>query len=190
MAAPRRGQANGKTLIECDRFWNRRSAGQGARTALPGSRRDFSNLRSFAKIGQKVAAREKNLVGEKTMAAPTPIDGDYDYIIVGAGSAGCVLANRLSADPDKRVLLLEAGGRDNWIWFHIPVGYLFAIGNPRSDWMFRTEAGARAERPLARLSARQGAGRFVGDQRHDLHARTGRRLRSLAPARAHRLGLG
>jgi choline dehydrogenase len=65
--------------------------------------------------------------------------GEYDYIIVGAGSAGCLLANRLSADPDKRVLLLEAGGRDNWIWFHIPVGYLFAIGNPRSDWMFKTE---------------------------------------------------
>jgi choline dehydrogenase len=65
--------------------------------------------------------------------------GEYDYIIVGAGSAGCLLANRLSADPGKRVLLLEAGGRDNWIWFHIPVGYLFAIGNPRSDWMFKTE---------------------------------------------------
>jgi choline dehydrogenase-like flavoprotein len=67
------------------------------------------------------------------------IDGDYDYIIVGAGSAGCVLANRLSADPSRRVLLLEAGGRDDWIWYHIPVGYLFAIGNPRSDWMFKTE---------------------------------------------------
>jgi choline dehydrogenase len=67
------------------------------------------------------------------------IEGDYDYIIVGAGSAGCVLANRLSADPKNRVLLLEAGGKDNWIWFHIPVGYLFAIGNPRSDWMFKTE---------------------------------------------------
>ncbi|HEX4043711.1 MAG TPA: GMC family oxidoreductase N-terminal domain-containing protein [Xanthobacteraceae bacterium] len=64
---------------------------------------------------------------------------EYDYIIVGAGSAGCLLANRLSADADKRVLILEAGGRDNWIWFHIPVGYLFAIGNPRSDWMFKTE---------------------------------------------------
>jgi choline dehydrogenase-like flavoprotein len=74
------------------------------------------------------------------MPESTPLDGEYDYIIVGAGSAGCVLANRLSADPSKRVLLLEAGGRDNWIWFHIPVGYLFAIGNPRSDWMFRTEA--------------------------------------------------
>jgi choline dehydrogenase len=67
------------------------------------------------------------------------LDGEYDYVVAGAGSAGCVVANRLSADPTKRVLLLEAGGRDNWIWFHIPVGYLFAIGNPRSDWMFQTE---------------------------------------------------
>jgi choline dehydrogenase-like flavoprotein len=69
-------------------------------------------------------------------------EATYDYIIIGAGSAGCVLANRLYADPKNRVLLLEAGGRDNWIWFHIPVGYLFAIGNPRADWMFRTQAEA------------------------------------------------
>ncbi len=62
----------------------------------------------------------------------------YDFIIVGAGSAGCVLANRLSRDPRNRVLIVEAGGRDNWIWFHIPVGYLYAIGNPRADWMFKT----------------------------------------------------
>src|ERR1700733_4078489 len=74
------------------------------------------------------------------MSEATTDEGEYDYIIVGAGSAGCLLANRLSADADKRVLLLEAGGRDNWIWFHIPVGYLFAIGNPRSDWCFKTQA--------------------------------------------------
>ncbi|MDD3444673.1 MAG: GMC family oxidoreductase, partial [Zavarzinia sp.] len=68
------------------------------------------------------------------------LEGEFDYVVVGAGTAGCIVANRLSADPRNRVLLLEAGGRDDWIWFHIPVGYLFAIGNPRADWMFRTEA--------------------------------------------------
>ncbi|MDP1537921.1 MAG: GMC family oxidoreductase N-terminal domain-containing protein [Burkholderiales bacterium] len=69
--------------------------------------------------------------------------GTFDYIIVGAGSAGCVLANRLSADPDVSVLLLEAGGKDNWHWIHIPVGYLYCIGNPRTDWCYQTvpEAG-------------------------------------------------
>ncbi|PJK29809.1 GMC family oxidoreductase [Minwuia thermotolerans] len=72
----------------------------------------------------------------------TSFEGEWDYIVVGAGSAGCVLANRLSADPKNRVLVLEGGGRDNWIWFHIPVGYLFAIGNPRSDWLYKTEAEA------------------------------------------------
>jgi choline dehydrogenase len=64
----------------------------------------------------------------------------FDYIIVGAGSAGCLLANRLSRDPSKRVLLLEAGSKDNYHWIHIPVGYLYCIGNPRTDWLYRTEA--------------------------------------------------
>ena len=77
------------------------------------------------------------------MAPGTELDGDHDYIVVAAGSAGCVVANRRSTDRNNRVPVLEAGGNDNWIWFHIPVGYLFAIGNPRSDWMFETvkEAG-------------------------------------------------
>jgi choline dehydrogenase len=68
--------------------------------------------------------------------------GSYDYIIAGAGTAGCVLANRLSADPDVSVLLLEAGGKDDWIWIHIPVGYLYCIGNPRTDWCYQTETEA------------------------------------------------
>ncbi|MEB3894587.1 GMC family oxidoreductase, partial [Pseudomonas guariconensis] len=67
-------------------------------------------------------------------------DSVFDYVVVGAGPAGCLLANRLSADPSCRVLLLEAGGRDNYPWIHIPVGYLYCIGNPRTDWCFKTEA--------------------------------------------------
>ena len=69
----------------------------------------------------------------------TPPTETFDTIIVGAGTAGCLLANRLSADPSRRVLLLEAGGMDNYHWIHIPVGYLYCIDNPRTDWRYRTE---------------------------------------------------
>ncbi len=76
----------------------------------------------------------------KTASSVSAGEADYDYIIVGAGTAGCLLANRLSADPAVRVLLLESGGKDNYHWIHIPVGYLYLMGNPRTDWGYKTAA--------------------------------------------------
>jgi choline dehydrogenase len=71
------------------------------------------------------------------MADTAPV---FDHIVVGAGTAGCLLANRLSADPGRSVLLIEAGGKDDYLWIHIPVGYLYCIGNPRTDWLYQTDA--------------------------------------------------
>ncbi len=82
----------------------------------------------------------------------------FDYIIVGAGTAGCLLANRLSAKPDKRVLLIEAGGNDDYHWIHIPMGYLHCIGNPRTDWCFNTES----EPGLNRRKLRYPRGKVLG----------------------------
>ena len=83
---------------------------------------------------------------------------EFDYIIVGAGSAGCLLANRLSANPQHRVLLIEAGGKDNWFWIKVPVGYLYTIANPRTDWCFATEA----DPGLAGRSIHYARGRVIG----------------------------
>ena len=77
-----------------------------------------------------------------TRSASLPSHDAFDYIVVGGGSAGCLLANRLSRNPAMRVLLLEAGRKDDYPWIHIPVGYLYCIGNPRTDWLYKTEPDA------------------------------------------------
>ena len=114
---------------------------------------------------------------EKTPLMPRRLEGEFDYIIVGAGTAGCVLANRLTEDPEIQVLLLEAGGKDDYHWIHVPVGYLYCIGNPRTDWLYKTQVRTRPERPLPLISPRTRTRRQLIHQRHDLHARPTRRLR-------------
>jgi choline dehydrogenase len=84
--------------------------------------------------------------------------GSFDYVIVGAGSAGCLLANRLSKDPSNRVLLIEAGGKDDWFWIDIPVGYLYTIANPRTDWCYKTQP----DEHLAGRSIHYARGRVLG----------------------------
>src|SRR4051812_46003564 len=108
---------------------------------------------------------------QKRIHAPSPVAtirrgmedatdnfGSYDYVIVGAGSAGCLLANRLSKDPATRVLLLEAGGKDDYFWIGVPVGYLYTIANPRTDWCYKTEP----DEHLAGRSIHYARGRVLG----------------------------
>ena len=95
----------------------------------------------------------------------------FDYIVVGAGSAGCVLANRLTASGRHRVLLLEAGGHDRNLWIHIPLGYGKLFTDARVNWLYKTEPEPELEQPPGHPAARQGAGRIELDQRPALYAR-------------------
>ena len=111
---------------------------------------------------------------------------ETDYVVVGAGSAGCVMAARLSEDVGSKVVLLEAGGNDNHFWIHVPLGFGGGrFADARVNWMFETEPDPGGRRMS--LAARQGIGRIIVDQRNDLHSRPTRGLRPLAPARQSRL---
>ena len=113
----------------------------------------------------------------------------FDYIIVGAGSAGCVLANRLTASGRHRVLLIEAGGADRNIWIHIPLGYGKLFSNAKVNWLYASEPEPELNNRRVIQPARQGAGRIELDQRAPLHPRPGAGFRPLAPARQRRLEL-
>ena len=103
----------------------------------------------------------------------------YDYVICGAGSAGCVLANRLSVEPGVRVLVLEAGPMDRDLMIHIPAGVYAVYTDPKLNWSYETEDEPELNGPKRVYATRQGRRRFVVDQLHGLHARPSQGLRSL-----------
>ena len=114
----------------------------------------------------------------------------YDFIVTGAGSAGCVVAARLSESGRHRVLLLEAGPPDSNPWIHIPLGFAKTYVNPQVNWKFETEPQPQLANRRLYLPRGKTLGGSQFDQRHGLHARQPRRLRRMAPARLRRLGLG
>ena len=134
--------------------------------------------RTVARQARRTARRHRR--GRSTGGKQTM----FDYIIIGGGSAGCVLAARLSEDPDVTVALLEAGPADSSVLIHCPAG-VAAAGrkNGQANWDFETDAAARPQRPARLPAARQGAGRLEFGQRHDLHPRPSRRLRPLGRRR-------
>ena len=113
---------------------------------------------------------------------------EFDYIVVGAGSAGCVVAGRLGETGKYKTLLLEAGGKDTYPWIHIPMGYAKLYANPSVNWCY-SSARARTRRPPALSASRQGAGGHRFDQRDDLHAWSARGFRRMAAAGLYGLGL-
>ena len=146
--------------------------------AGPVRRRDGAIVYARAGAVPRRRANERDLRGSVVQET-----GSFDYIVVGAGSAGCVLANRLTAIGRHRVLLLEAGGEDRNLWIHVPIGYAKLFTDARHNWLYNSEpepelGGRSIIQPRGKVT-----GRLLVDQRAALHPRAGRGLRPLAPAR-------
>ena len=119
----------------------------------------------------------------RTIMSKSGFDAEFDVVVVGAGSAGCVLSARLTENPDITLCAIEAGGRDRNPWIHIPMGFGKLVPNPNVNWGYADRAGAGPRRPQHRLAARQGVGRLRLHQRPRLPARRAKRLRRMAAAR-------
>src|SRR5689334_1187756 len=130
-SAPWRGRSSGMAPV-----WVQPAEAPSALTGRPREAARVPTLRGLGMLTPRRSMQRRRWRpgGRAWMAETERTFGTWDYVIVGSGPAGCVLANRLTADGRTRVLLLEAGGKDNYVWIHIPVGYLYCIANPRTDW--------------------------------------------------------